>query len=373
MQSVVMTSSESNVDEQVGSKFQRPKVFYISSIKMSLETPAASMHSYTEIEEIILPEEVWIEIWSYLDFKTIQKICTRVSKSWIKMIRSSKLSWEMKLRYRSYPHMLEVKDFNAILFQWHEIRELHFSSEHDFDKFRLGLNYNNNKSLKKIVIPCTIELYFNPISWGWVPLYWIDPKHLLTPGNEIKNAIELHVQFDDDKGIPEEFAMRHNDCDFTNIETLEICESYDDGISSRNVIPMLLRFKKLKKLEIRHQEINIDYFLDILSFLGSMKTLSIFVNLKVMNNLNEEATKDIFTKALDITEQKFPFPDVRILKLEIFEDNFNKSIPRYSIIYGESGPQLTRFDAISDSESDASYSMDESVESSDNEDMNAQE
>ena len=89
-----------------------------------------------------------------------------------------------------------------------------------------------------------------------------------------------------------------------------------------------------------------------------------------MNNLNEEATKDIFTKALDITEQKFPFPDVRILKLEIFEDNFNKSIPRYSIIYGESGPKLTRFDAISDSESDASYSMDES---SDNEDMNAQE
>ena len=43
------------------------------------------------------------------------------------------------------------------------------------------------------------------------------------------------------------------------------------------------------------------------------------------------------------------------------------------IIYGESGPKLTRFDAISDSESDASYSMDESVESSDNEDMNAQE
>ena len=373
MQSVVMTWSESNVDEQVGSKFQRPKVFYISSIKMSLETPAASMHSYTEIEEIILPEEVWIEIWSYLDFKTIQKICTRVSKSWIKMIRSSKLSWEMKLRYRSYPHMLEVKDFNAILFQWHELRELQFSSEHDFAKFRLGLNYNNNKSLKKIVIPCTIELYFNPISWGWVPLYWIDPKYLLAPGNEIKNAIELHVQFDDEKGIPEEFAMRHNDCDFTNIETLEICESYDDGISSRNVIPLLLRFKKLKKLEIRHQEINIEYFLDILSFLGSMKTLSIFVNLKVMNNLNEEATKDIFTKALEITEQKFPFPDVRILKLEIFEDNFNKSIPRYSIIYGESGPKLTRFDAISDSESDASYSMDESVESSDNEDMNAQE
>ena len=332
---------------------------------MSLETPAASSHSYTEIEEIILPEEVWIEIWSYLDFKTLQKTCTRVSKSWKKMIRSSKLSWEMKLRYRSYPHMLEVKDFNAILFQWQELRELHFSSEHDFAKFRLGLNCNNNKSLKKIVIPCQI-------SWGWVPLYWIDPKHLLTPGNEIKNAIELRVQFDDEKGIPEKFAMRHNDCDFTNIESLEIYESNDDGISSRNVIPMLLRFKKLKKLKIRSLEINIDYFLDILSFLGSMKTLSIFVSLRVMNDLDEEATKDIFTKALEIIEQKFPFPDVRILKLEIFED-VKKSIPRwggYYIIYRESGPKLSRYDIISDSENDASYSMDES---SDNEDMNVQE
>ena len=170
-------------DEQVGSKFQRPKVFYISSIKMSLETPAASSHSYTEIEEIILPEEVWIEIWSYLDFKTIQKICTRVSKSWIKMIRSSKLSWEMKLRYRSYPHMLEVKDFNAILFQWHELRELHFSSEHDFAKFRLGLNYNNNKSLKKIVIP-----------WGASkthcnPLHPLQPLHELTSFCQYSNII----------------------------------------------------------------------------------------------------------------------------------------------------------------------------------------
>ena len=229
----------------------------------------------------------------------------------------------MKLRYRSYPHMLEVKDFNAILFQWHDLRELQFSSEHDFAKFRLGLNCDNNKSLKKIVIPCQIELYFNPTSWGWVPMYWIDPKHLLTPANEIKNAIELHVQFDDEKGIPEEFAMRHNDCDFTNIETLEICESNDDGISSRNVIPMLLRFKKLKKLELRHLEINIDSLLEILRFLGNMKTLSIFVSLRVMNDLDEEATKYIFTKALEIIEQKFPFPNVRILKLEIFEDNVN--------------------------------------------------
>ena len=47
-------------------------------------------------EQLILPQEVWILIWSFLDFKTLQKICIRVSKSWMEMIRSSKLSWEVK-------------------------------------------------------------------------------------------------------------------------------------------------------------------------------------------------------------------------------------------------------------------------------------
>ena len=74
---------------------------YILSTKMSLERPATSSSSCTEIDNIILPEEVWIMIWSNLDFKTVQKTCTRVSKFWLKIIRSSKLSCEMKLRRTS--------------------------------------------------------------------------------------------------------------------------------------------------------------------------------------------------------------------------------------------------------------------------------
>ena len=95
---------------------------------MSLERyapsrPATSSSSYTKIDEIILPEEVWIMIWSNLDFKTVQKTCTRVSKFWLKMIRSSKLSWEMKLRRTSYyEDKLEVKDFNAILSHWNDLK-----------------------------------------------------------------------------------------------------------------------------------------------------------------------------------------------------------------------------------------------------------
>ena len=112
--------------------------------------------SSTEIKEFILPEEIWIMIWKYLDFKNLQKVCTQVSKSWLEMIRSSKLSWEMKLRDTFVgPDMLEVEDFNAMLSQWKDLRELQFSSEQDFAKFRLSLN--SKKSLKKVVIWSRIE------------------------------------------------------------------------------------------------------------------------------------------------------------------------------------------------------------------------
>ena len=75
--------------------------------------------SSTGIVKITLPEEVWILIWSNLDFNIVQKICSCVSKSWLKMIRSSKLSWEMKLQIIDYKDVMDVnalRDFNSILF-----------------------------------------------------------------------------------------------------------------------------------------------------------------------------------------------------------------------------------------------------------------
>ena len=100
--------------------------------------------SSTEIKEFILPEEIWIMIWKFLDFKTLQKVCTQVSKSWLEMIRSSKLSWEIKLRYtRSCLEDLEVTDFNAMLLHWKDLRVIHFSSQDDFDKFHSSLNSHN--------------------------------------------------------------------------------------------------------------------------------------------------------------------------------------------------------------------------------------
>ena len=158
---------------------------------MSLKRLASSQLSPDEIEEILLPEEVWILIWSYLDFKTVQKICSRVSNSWLEMIRRSKMSWEMRVKHSYYDELqsqyydtLEVKDFNSMLFHWKELRELHFSTETDFAKFRLSLN--SHKELKKVVVPSAMPIYTQGSDldhkfWGWVTKYWIDPSHLLTP------------------------------------------------------------------------------------------------------------------------------------------------------------------------------------------------
>ena len=290
----------------------------------------------TEIKE--MPGEILMKFWSYLDFDTVQKICTRVSKSWLEMIRSSNLSWKMKLRDTRLG-LLGVTDFNAILSQWEDLRELHFSSEEDFAKFRFSLN--SKKSLEKIVIPSMIEfrtdwpsngMLFNVLT---ITKYWINPKHLWTL--EIKNVIELKIR---GSIIHEEFAMRQNgDCDFTYLEKLEFSGTFMpyDERSSVNFVPMLSRFKELKNLETGHffLGIYIDCLLDILHFLGDMKNLKISVCIDTNGRgLGEEATKEIFIKALKIVREKFPFPDSRILKLEILDyfPDFNGWK-----IYGESG------------------------------------
>ena len=126
--------------------------------------------SSTEIVEITLPEEVWILIWSNLDFNIVQKICSRVSKSWLKMIRSSKLSWEMKLKIVYYKDDMDViarRDFNSILFHWKNLRVLHFSSGDEPGRAFIKC-LKTHKSLEKIVIPCQIDLYEDGRSLRWV-------------------------------------------------------------------------------------------------------------------------------------------------------------------------------------------------------------
>ena len=334
---------------------------------MSLETLVQS--SSTNIEEIILPEEVWIKIWLYLDFKTIQKICTRVTKSWLKMIRSSKLSWEMKLEHHEFHNVdvLEVETFNGILSHWENLREIHFSFERDLSRFCLSLN--SHQSLEKIVILSGPILYLKGSILGYVHKFWIDPKSLLTPTNCIKNVITLEISL---KCLSEDFAMTQNDWDLTNLENLRVSHS----MSYETAIPepeLLLRFENLKTLRISHVEIRIDYLLDILRFLGNTINVEVSASVEVTSDLDAKATKDIFKKAFEIASKKFPYPDFP-MDLHIFEIPLSRMEPRYSIRLSGSGAMLTTNDSDSEAETetetemDTSDSMDDSIESSDSAD-----
>ena len=100
-----------------------------------------------------------------------------------------------------------------------------------------------------------------------------------------------------------------------------------------------------------------------------MKTVVISATLKVMSEMDDEAIKAIFNLAIEILNEKFPFPDARILNLEISESWNNHQVnyrPLFSIRYGENGAKFET--ETSDSENDTSDSMEESDESSDSSD-----
>ena len=251
-----------------------------------------------------------------------------------------------------------MKDFNAILSHWNDLRVIQLSSQPDFDKFHLSLN--SHESLEKIVIPSTFQLYFDHTFWGIATKYYIVPSHLLTPADIVRNVIEITTSTLE--SFAGEFALRKNDWDLTNLESLQICV-FSIFIPKTE---FLLRFKNLKNLEIFYDEMDINYLLDILHFLGNTKTLNISASLEVRSDLDDGETKDIFNKALELVNEKFPLPDVRIRELHIYEDPFYMMWrPRFSISYGENGATLTTIEDNSDSESDISGSIDESVEKSD--------
>ena len=61
--------------------------------------------------EKVLPMEIWHEIWSSLDFNTLQKICVLVSKTWKFEIRNQpKFSNEVKIKTMDHGNLLRGID-----------------------------------------------------------------------------------------------------------------------------------------------------------------------------------------------------------------------------------------------------------------------
>ena len=69
---------------------------------------------------------MWIHIWSFIEFDTLQKICTEVCKSWLDEIReSAQLSSELQIDNEG----LNAEEINEVLFHWPRIKVLELTEE----------------------------------------------------------------------------------------------------------------------------------------------------------------------------------------------------------------------------------------------------
>ena len=106
------------------------KYFYC---KMSLSKPDRKMKQSfgSRKSTFILPREIWIYIWEFLDFETLQKECTLVSKTWLKDIRkTASLSGEMRLKLPKKLVNLTAQNINNVLSRWKKLKVLHVSSRY---------------------------------------------------------------------------------------------------------------------------------------------------------------------------------------------------------------------------------------------------
>ena len=95
----------------------------------------------------MVPKEIWVKIWSEVDFRTQQKSCTLVCKYWFEGIRgSTSLSGQMALDNSKR----SLEDINLVLSHWEKLRIVRMSSA--MSKVDL-LQLDTHPSLEKIIFP----------------------------------------------------------------------------------------------------------------------------------------------------------------------------------------------------------------------------
>ena len=318
-----------------------------------------------------LPMEVWHEIWSYVDFDTLQKKCTVVSKIWGHEIRNSPfLSGEMKLK-RSMVHKdyryekLNCDDINAILSHWLKLKIVHFSGyqaeEIKSDILMKIINLDEHKLLKRIVVePNSMYLKELGDGSGIVKKIIIDPKNIQARF-KLEDVLCLHLDlgdviFQEMDGIRLISPMLKN-LEFLSIDnplliidldwisTLENLKSLEISCAKSNIEFSDSQFESVKKstrlkmlelssckftgniaeflLEFPHDltlimkdcnfGVNISSLLDTLNVLGEMKNLQMDATVfDLRSDCDEEETKEVFEKATDIINEKFPKTSILI-------------------------------------------------------------
>ena len=129
-----------------------------------------------------IPKEIWVEIWSLVDFRTLQKSCTLVCKDWFGGIRGS-TSLSSQMVFKNWKK--SIADINLVLSHWEKLRIVRMSSEISNDEL---LQLATHPSLEKIIFPKKFELGI----WGEVTKVCYDPK-TKSPATSVENIVELHL------------------------------------------------------------------------------------------------------------------------------------------------------------------------------------
>ena len=277
---------------------------------------------------------MWIEIWSNLDFHTLQKICTLVSKDWKKYIRgSTRLSSEgiylnLDSRRDTLPNgfeLLKEVDINAVLASWPKLKTLHVSNLDSISRHGIHLIENDDShtsSLEKIIVApkpgqqirgcipciqgvcenedeCTFPDFAYKFAWLTsskrylnenqingndnqmdndgnsflqVEKFWLDPKNIMSP-IKIENVLGYYfVPFENADN--DEFDAFLKKIRPMNIETLYINLGYFNKPWN---FDWILNFKNLKKLtimgELNPLDVDLSYMLDVLKKIHGMKMI----------------------------------------------------------------------------------------------------
>ena len=142
---------------------------------------------------IYLPKEVWVQIWSFLNFKTLHKICRSVCKTWFLDIREcGTLSGRLKIRNSE----LQDKELKTILSNWEKLKILELCKETKIDLSA------THKFLNKVIIPLDGEDEFQnsfesiaiTILEKTVNKIWFDPHNKSFPLSCSDSIIDITLK-----------------------------------------------------------------------------------------------------------------------------------------------------------------------------------
>ena len=294
----------------------------------------------SESSGINLPTEVWIHIWSFLDFNDCQEMCTLVSKEWFNRIRNStRLSGEIIFKVDKQ----NIKDINDALSRWPKLKVLHLldcspdssrlsklvSHWEKLKEFTLPteiLGINQNALLRKIVVPESMPLA-ELGDWGEATKVWFDPKNWTPPDlSNVKN-LTIYADF-----FPKDVEMVQIGNVLMNVEELLITEKRGlrDGIKfdSKFIFGLqnlILGFKKLTTVLI-HASVHITDFLDLLLSVASVKGSIVWLRMcTVHDDLEEKYVGGVFEEGFKIVEKTFAFESTDV---SIYDSRYNFRIDK---------------------------------------------